>query len=386
MEQLRIGLVCYGGVSLAVYMHGITKEIQSLVQASARWGDKDAECPFPKQNPFSENRTEHHYLELLREISSEDHFGVVVDIIAGTSAGGINGIVFAKALAHDLSQDSLRDVWLEEAGISKLSRGPSWLPVKVKSPWILLTGPVDMLRGRTPSPLKGNHMLDLVYSVLSGMNDAKLDDAYSPSLPPGHTLDLYVTTTDLQGIVSRLPLHRPAHDSSKIESHDLEHACVLRFHCHADKKSESDFLNDPALSFAGRATSSFPGAFPAVRIDNLVEILKARGEKSMDRENFERHFFPRHQLSGISSASSAEFIDGGVLDNKPFKPVIDAIPRKRAGTRVHRRLLYLEPHPKEPNIVATGTRTGWAKTAWAGYRELASYESIVQDIRSLDES
>lgn len=26
-KELRLALVCYGGVSLAVYMHGVTKEI-----------------------------------------------------------------------------------------------------------------------------------------------------------------------------------------------------------------------------------------------------------------------------------------------------------------------------------------------------------------------
>ena len=26
-KELRIGLVCYGGVSLAVYMHGVTREL-----------------------------------------------------------------------------------------------------------------------------------------------------------------------------------------------------------------------------------------------------------------------------------------------------------------------------------------------------------------------
>ena len=26
-KELRIALVCYGGISLAVYMHGVTKEI-----------------------------------------------------------------------------------------------------------------------------------------------------------------------------------------------------------------------------------------------------------------------------------------------------------------------------------------------------------------------
>ena len=33
-QELRIALVCFGGVSLAVYMHGISKEILKLVRAS----------------------------------------------------------------------------------------------------------------------------------------------------------------------------------------------------------------------------------------------------------------------------------------------------------------------------------------------------------------
>ena len=33
-KELRIALVCYGGVSLAVYMHGVTKEIFKLVRAA----------------------------------------------------------------------------------------------------------------------------------------------------------------------------------------------------------------------------------------------------------------------------------------------------------------------------------------------------------------
>ena len=34
-RELRIALVCFGGVSLAVYMHGISKEILKLVCASS---------------------------------------------------------------------------------------------------------------------------------------------------------------------------------------------------------------------------------------------------------------------------------------------------------------------------------------------------------------
>ena len=44
--ELRLALVCYGGVSLAIYMHGVTKEIQKLVAASKAYEQDQANCPF----------------------------------------------------------------------------------------------------------------------------------------------------------------------------------------------------------------------------------------------------------------------------------------------------------------------------------------------------
>lgn len=34
MREVRLGLVCYGGVSLAIYMHCVTKELYKLVRAA----------------------------------------------------------------------------------------------------------------------------------------------------------------------------------------------------------------------------------------------------------------------------------------------------------------------------------------------------------------
>ena len=34
--ELRLALVCYGGVSLAIYMHGITKELEEARRAPRR--------------------------------------------------------------------------------------------------------------------------------------------------------------------------------------------------------------------------------------------------------------------------------------------------------------------------------------------------------------
>jgi hypothetical protein len=50
-RELRLALVCYGGVSLAIYMHGITKELEKLVAASVAY-ERDQ-----RSNPFDADDT-----------------------------------------------------------------------------------------------------------------------------------------------------------------------------------------------------------------------------------------------------------------------------------------------------------------------------------------
>jgi hypothetical protein len=88
VRELRLALVCYGGVSLAIYMHGITKEIQKLVLASAALERGEA---------LPAGSTEEAYRRLLERMRDGEVGAaskgvatrVVVDIISGTSAGGI---------------------------------------------------------------------------------------------------------------------------------------------------------------------------------------------------------------------------------------------------------------------------------------------------------
>ena len=81
-QELRIALVCFGGVSLAVYMHGISKEILKLVRASCALhaiADRQARMSaqfFDRFDPHDpEFDTEAVYFELLREIVASLSFG-----------------------------------------------------------------------------------------------------------------------------------------------------------------------------------------------------------------------------------------------------------------------------------------------------------------------
>ena len=91
-KELRMALVCYGGISLAVYMHGITKEILKLVRASAALhgirdrNKRSAATFFDHIDPLDpEYDTEAVYFELLREIGSD---GTTEGFVVGAARGG----------------------------------------------------------------------------------------------------------------------------------------------------------------------------------------------------------------------------------------------------------------------------------------------------------
>ena len=52
-KELRLALVCYGGISLAVYMHGITREVWKLLRASRAYHDERSKAPDGDTEPVS---------------------------------------------------------------------------------------------------------------------------------------------------------------------------------------------------------------------------------------------------------------------------------------------------------------------------------------------
>src|SRR3954470_18170983 len=85
LPELRLALVCYGGVSLAVYMHGVTKELQSLIRAARAFDDEAPERLTDKKHAIG---TETAYFAALTELAEKrKRLSVSIDIIGGTSAG-----------------------------------------------------------------------------------------------------------------------------------------------------------------------------------------------------------------------------------------------------------------------------------------------------------
>ena len=122
MEELRIGLVLYGGVALAVYINGVVTEIWQAQRASRAMQDgEDA-------NLDSASGIYRDLLADLKASSDADELRIVLDAVTGTSAGGVNGAAMFKAIVEGADASVLNDVWLNDADIKNLQDDPGSMP------------------------------------------------------------------------------------------------------------------------------------------------------------------------------------------------------------------------------------------------------------------
>ena len=271
-EELRLATVMTGGVSLAVWMGGVTAEMGRLLD----------------QAPG--------YAELQRRLWTR----CTLDVVSGTSAGGINGILLAFAQARQADTSVLRDVWLQEASLADILRSP-----REQDPLSLLRGDDKFL------PALGAAMRRLGDSTRSNRED------HSLSREARDRLQLFITATLLQGE------SRSTMDDFGTVVHDVDHKALFRF-------DNNDLLSDakiPALALAARTTASFPGAFEA----SFVPVGDSKAPVDMDDH--------------VDVTISRFAVDGGVLVNKPLGPAIQAIFEAPASQPVRRVLAYVVPDP-----------------------------------------
>ena len=371
-KELRLALVCYGGVSLAVYMHGVTKELWKLLRASeAR-----------KQHERREGDTEPVWQAMLDEIGAKADLAVIVDILAGASAGGINAVLLSNAIALGQTLEPLTDMWLDEADVehlldpeAKRTALSERLKQIYKEPvaWFAARqsqslASVDVPEVRAEVALK---LAKFVRSrwfkppfsgdVLTGMLDKAMDAMAAapvtrPLIPPTLPLDLYVTVTDYWGVQSELAIHSP-HTVTEREHRRLfsfSSPAVTRRHGSTRESQlapRAPVAARPELLLAARATSSFPGAFPAASILEVDRRMAARGEPWPGRQGF-----VDSQLSSDRSPEDVVLIDGSVLNNAPFGPAIEAVRLRPAHREVDRRFVYIDPKPGMGDVADTVAR------------------------------
>lgn len=356
-KELRLALICYGGISLAIYMHGITKEIWRVARASRA---------FLKGLP-PQNQVEAAYLELLECIAGHDgvKLRILPDIIAGASAGGINGIFLAQAIASGESLDPLTDMWLEKADVDELldpdarplSRFSKfwatplvWLALGRRSGTVQRTVGAEardevrakvsrLVRARWFEPPFGGQGFTAM--LLDAFDAMKAGPVGERLIPKGQPLDLFVTVTDFGGYSEQLRLNSPP------EITETEHRLTLAF---SDRRGKEGGLGDSVeLAFAARATASFPGAFPPVSVAEIDRVLTTRNRTWDTRSAFLSRILPGHG----DESESAILIDGSVLANAPFKPALEALRDRPARREIDRRFVYIDPKPGIQSVSLT---------------------------------
>lgn len=357
-KELRLALVCYGGVSLAVYMHGITKEVWHLARASRA---------FHHPSATSLSGVAAAYRDFLGVIERDHGLQVRVlpDILTGASAGGINAVFLAQAIHAGHSLEPLTDLWLTNADVSALTdkdAEPMWrygkLWAQPIAEWFLsrpgnaVSATVSpetraevrskvsrLVRGRWFSPpFSGERFSGMLFEALTRM--AEEGDGI-PLLPAGYPIDLAVTATDFRGHPETLRLNSPP------QVEESEHRLPITFRARVGEggsKQQGGRLADPLeLVLAARATASFPGAFPPLTIGEIDRLAKAEGHLWETRSAFLARTMPAHVARG--TIDEVALIDGAVLIKAPFGAALAGLYGRPAQREVDRRFVYLDPHP-----------------------------------------
>lgn len=346
--------MCYGGVSLAVYMHGVTKEIWHLARASRAFNA-----------PAGEELTGAAavYRDLLEGIERNQNLRlrILPDILTGASAGGINAIFLAQAIASGQSLEPLTDLWLENADVSQLTdpeAKPMWRFAKIwaqpvvdwylNRPGNVVSESVSpetreevrekvsgLVRGRWFNPpFSGDRFSSMLFEAFETMGEKPTGQ---PLLPPGHPIDLMVTTTDFRGHIQLLKLNSPP------IAYETEHRLPITFQSPVNADGTAPLGDPMELVMAARATASFPGAFPPLQIEEIDRLALEKSHEWRGRDAFLERIMPVH--SRDERLADVSLIDGSVLVNAPFGEAIAALGGRQSQREVDRRFVYIDPRP-----------------------------------------
>jgi len=284
-EEVRLATTLTGGVSLAVWMGGVARELDLLSQAATmRRLAANEPTKLPDDHPSR------FYLDLINLLDVT----VDVDVLSGTSAGGINAALLAYGRACQRDLGSLRDLWLEIGAFDTLLRDPT--------------------DSKVPSLLQGDAQM---YAQLCRALP-RLPQVAHPA-PQRLSTTLFVTTTLLTGEPSRFT------DTFGTLVQDVNHRGIFRF-------TQDTLDRTAALALAARSSASFPGAFEPSFLPFQDPVPATK------------HVPARPAVGELANISRNHWVaDGGLLDNQPLDALLDTVFHRPARRLVRRVLLYVVP-------------------------------------------
>ncbi len=251
---IYVGLTFYGGVSLAVFEAGVAYELVRAVQ-------------------FSRARDEIEDLH--------------IDVVTGTSAGGLTVVQLAAALA---------------------GKNPDGVLARMLSMW---ANTADVAQLFPETDFKGQGVLDNRV-IKSGIEEMLKTSASGDGAALEDDLEMLLTVTNFTGL--REPVFLPREEDG---ARALDVFPTMR-HCEYERFRAPDIGSPaqwPHIINAAACTAGFPVAFPPV-------IKKSRSLPDSVPQRF-------------------VYVDGGVKDNWPLGVALDEIRRRPAPRR---KFLFIDPN------------------------------------------
>lgn len=338
-RETRLGLVVYGGVALAIYMNGICREFYNAVRGRGVY-------------------------KLIKALTDSD---IVVDIISGTSAGGINGVLLSYALTNSTEEQvvdfaDFAKIWRESGDILKLLRQPG------------------SSKAETDSVLDGHDYYQ--QQLVKAFEEADQNKRNAPEkewLSTVNELDLFVTGTDVFGRVYKV------FDDTGCVIEIKDHHAVFQLKYRQGRKEP--FQPHPeihqSLAKLCRITSCLPVAFPVVDV-----VLNDKNE--IDQNLVKWGQLAQRDLPELSPMGGDKlyFLDGGLLDNRPFSYTIKEMYYRTAYRPVDRKLFYIDPCPDRfaaNNKFKQMPKPNTLQLIGDSLIGIPMYESIGKDLESIKE-
>jgi patatin-related protein len=327
-QEVRFAVAMSGGVSLAVWMGGVAREMNLLQEASNRRQSRNLPVtadgsgsgsagagadirragngrPGAGDAPDRDAQCRDLYQSLLKLLNVT----VTMDVLSGTSAGGINAALLGLSSAAGVDLGGLRDLWLRTGSMDTLLRDP-----RDKAPPSLMQGDKVLFTQLD------NGIRDLYESRTS---EYRFPSADSGTAPP--STSVFITTTMMSGETSRFT------DDYGTLVPDVDHHGLFTF----DEQALGAGAGAPALTelaLAARSSASFPGAFEPSFVPINAQIADGAGVPK------------RPNMAEFANMTRSHWVaDGGLLANRPLTPLLAKVFSQPATGQVRRVLAFVVP-------------------------------------------
>jgi patatin-related protein len=351
LREMQLGLVVYGGVSLAIYTHGVCQEFYHAIRGRGIY-------------------------KLVKALTDAD---LVVDIISGSSAGGINGILLSYAIANSNNREivdfnAFAKIWRNSGDLLKLLQKPNLFKSQIAG---------------SSFNSESFYQRGLLAALMDGI-ERKLPRPRQEWFSTTRELDLAIAGTDYLGKIDRTLDENGQNIGLK------NHRALFRLkHRQGRKEPFNPHYTDPdlprtpndtyqALVKLCQITAGTPVIFPLVEVD-----LEDR-QNLVDRQLVTWGKLTRHYSPDLPTdrGDKLYFLDGGLLDNAPLTCLMKEAYYRLPIRASQRKLFYVDPNPAHLSDrlkLGTKKQSRMGQILQAAALSIPIHQSINNDLRTIYE-